>query len=254
MGGWNSGRMDDDSPVGKDFVYLECGIARVFVKAGRTPGKVKLEWKCDNGMSGEVALETIAAPGRDGFLDSPQQELPANAMTFERKTDAVAFQDLAGLAASAVKYAVYVNGKKVSFPHGLGAPVKPDDNTGVCCAYVPVLEAIKAAGADVEFTVDPKKIPSNKKWLRKLSASVYSPTLTVKAGGREIDACIGFTELFLDNGKDKNLTNCEIYRARDKSPIICGELVALVGYIPGVEVATDGKKQRVDITVRPGKE
>lgn len=250
MGGWNSGKFDETSPIGKDFVYLECGIARVFVKAGRTPGKVMLSWKCENGMSGTVDLETVAAPGKDGFLAQMQQELPANSKTFKRKTNAIAFQDLAGLNASAEKYTVYVNGKKVAFAHGLGAPIKPDDNTGVCCAYVPVLEAIKAAGGAVEFTADPKKIPGNKKYLRKLSANVYSPTLTVKAGGREIDACVGFTELFLDNGADKNLTNCEIYRARDKSPIICGELISLVGYIPGVSATTDEKTKRVDITVK----
>ena len=51
-------------------------------------------------------------------------------------------------------------------------------------------------------------------------------------------------------GKDKNLTNCAIYRAREKSPAVCGELVSLVGYIPGVEMKTDTKKKMVEITVR----
>ena len=74
--------------------------------------------------------------------------------------------------------------------------------------------------------------------------------VTVKAGGREIDACVGFTELFLDNGKDKNLTNCEIYRAKAKSPIVCGELAAIVGYIPGIEIKADAKACRVDLRVK----
>ncbi|MBR3958348.1 MAG: hypothetical protein IKJ89_10895, partial [Kiritimatiellae bacterium] len=58
-----------------------------------------------------------------------------------------------------------------------------------------------------------------------------------------------FTELFVDNGKDKNLTNCEVYRARGKSPIVCGELISLVGYIPGVDMKTDIKKKVIELTV-----
>jgi hypothetical protein len=232
-------------------VNLECGRARVFVKAGRAPGKVALEWCCENGEKGRVNLELKPFAVKGGIADEPQQAFPANSRTFGRKTDAPAVQDLRGDGAIAVdNYAVYVNGTKVKFPKGLGAPVKPDDNTGVCCAYVPVLEALKASGAALEFIHEPKRIPANKKWLRKLSPTPFVPMVTVKAGGHEIDACVGFTELFIDNGRDKNLTNCEIYRAREKSPVVCGELVSLVGYIPGVELKTDTKKKAVEISVR----
>ena len=132
----------------------------------------------------------------------------------------------------------------------MGEPVKPDDNTGVCCAYEPVLAALKAAGAELEYVVEPKRIPADKKWLRKLSPTPFVPMVTVKAGGREIDACAGFTELFLDNGKDKNLTNCEIYGVGKKNQkVVCGELAALVGYIPGVEIKADAKARVVDLKV-----
>ena len=143
-----------------------------------------------------------------------------------------------------------MNGAEVKFAKGLGNPVKPDDNTGVCCAYAPVLAALKAAGADLEYVEEPKRIPSNKKWLRKLCPTPFVPMVTVKAGGREIDACAGFTELFLDNGKDKNLTNCEIYSVGKKnSAIVCGELAALVGYIPGVSIKMDTKTKRINLEV-----
>ena len=248
MGGWNSGVFGEASPIGKDFVNLECGRARVFVKAGRVPGKASLEWRCENGEKGRVDMELKPFDVKGGLADEPQQAYQANGRSFARKTDAPAVQDLCGDgASSAESYTVFVNGTKVAFPHGLGAPVKPDDNTGVCCAYVPVLEALKASGAAVEFVHEPKRIPASKKWLRKLSPTPFVPMVTVKAGGREIDACVGFTELFLDNGRDKNLTNCEIYRAREKSPVVCGELVSLVGYIPGVEMKTDTKKKIVEI-------
>ena len=144
----------------------------------------------------------------------------------------------------------FVNGVKVEFPKGLGVPSKPDDNTGVCCAFAPVLAALKAAGAKLDYVAEPKRIPATKKWLRKLSPTPFVPMVTVTAGGYEIDACVGFTELFLDNGRDKNLTNCEVYRARAKSPVVCGELSALVGYIPGVEIKTDVKNRRIDLRVK----
>lgn len=261
MGGWNSGVFGEASPIGKDFVNLECGMARVFVKAGRTPGKVTLKWSVANSNqtikqskksnNGVVELKLKPFETKGGISAVPQQEYPANARTFARRTSAEAVQDLAASDTTmAVSYAIRVNGALVVFAKGMGEPVKPDDNTGVCCAYEPVLAALKAAGAELEYVVEPKRIPPNKKWLRKLSPTPFVPMVTVKAGGREIDACAGFTELFLDNGKDKNLTNCEIYGVGKKNQkVVCGELAALVGYIPGVEIKADAKARVVDLRV-----
>ena len=251
MGGWNSGVFGEASPIGKDFVNLECGMARVFVKAGRRPGKVTLKWRCANGQWGDVPLELKAVETRDGLSAVPQQAFPANRSTFARKTSAEAVQDLASSgSAKAVPYTIHVNGAPVAFATGMGEPVKPDDNTGVCCAFEPVLAALKAAGAELEYIVEPKRIPPNKKWLRKLSPTPFVPMVTVKASGHEIDACAGFTELFIDNGKDKNLTNCEIYGVGKKNAkTVCGELAALIGYIPGVKIEIDERSKTVKISV-----
>ena len=251
MGGWNSGVFGEASPIGKDFVNLECGMARVFVKAGRRPGKVTLKWRCANGQWGDVPLELKAVETSHGLSAAPQQAFPANRSTFARKTSAEAVQDLSSSgSAKAVSYTIRVNGVPVAFAKGMGEPVKPDDNTGVCCAFEPVLAALKAAGAELEYIVEPKRIPPNKKWLRKLSPTPFVPMVTVKAGGHEIDACAGFTELFIDNGKDKNLTNCEIYGVGKKNAkIVCGELAALIGYIPGVKIEIDERSKTVKISV-----
>ena len=254
MGGYNSGAFDETSPIGKDWVNLECGVARVFVKAGRTPGKAILKWKVGRddlaARSGEIVLELNSFEVNGGLSFAQQQTFPANRRTFERKTNAEAVQDLGVAVAGAVPYKVFVNGTEVKF--GLGKPVKPDDNTGVCCAYVPVRAALKAAGAKFEYVEEPKRIPANKKWLRDMSPTPYRAIVTVKAGGREIDACVGFTELFIDNGKDKNLTNCEIYGVGKKNQkVVCGELAALVGYIPGVEIKVDEAARTVNLVVRP---
>ena len=259
MGGWNSGVFGESSPIGKDFVNLECGMARVFVKAGRAPGKAMLKWKMVGrddliAPSGEVELELKPFETKGGISAAPQQAFPANMRTFASKTSAEAVQDLASSdSAKAVPYTIRVNGAPVAFAKGMGEPVKPDDNTGVCCAYEPVLAALKAAGAKLEYTVEPKRIPANKKWLRKLSPSPFVPMVTVKAGGHEIDACAGFTELFIDNGKDKNLTNCEIYGVGKKNQkVVCGELAALVGYIPGITIKTDEKTKTIELNAKNG--
>ena len=261
MGGWNSGTFGETSPIGKDWVNLECGIARVFVKAGRTAGKATLKWKYDGESSFAKAMEDGADTGvvelklapvdeKGGILAEGPQEFAPNARTFGRKTSAPAIQDLASGPAGADRYKVFVNGVEVVFAKGLGSPVKPDDNTGVCCAYAPVLAALKAAGAELEYIEETKRIPANKKWLRKLSPTPFVPMVTVKAGGHEIDACVGFTELFVDNGKDKNLTNCEVYGVgRKNAKAVCGELISLVGYIPGVDMKTDTKKKVIELTV-----
>lgn len=250
MGGWNSGTFGETSPVGKNFVNLECGIARVFVKAGRTPGKIRLAWKCANGQNGVVELETRPFAVKGGASATPPAAFKPNSRTFARKTTAPAVQDLATATQGAVAYEVFVNGRAVSFrADGLGAPVKLDANTGVVCEFAPVLQALKDAGAKLEFTVEPKKIPASKKWLRQLSSTPFAPMVTVRTGGREIDAVAGFTEFFLDNGKDKNLTNCEVFDAKPKRGIVCGELPALVGYIPGVEIKVNDSRRRVDLEI-----
>ena len=68
MGGWNSGVFGEASPIGKDFVNLECGMARVFVKAGRSPGKAILKWKIIDGVA--------ATPGRARSPVSPERSEP----------------------------------------------------------------------------------------------------------------------------------------------------------------------------------
>ena len=249
LGGYNSGVWSEASPIGKNWVRLECGRNRVFVRAGRTTGELTLTARLADSDAGipeariRIALKPVAE-GRANF----QGEAP-NDRTYVPKTRAEVVQNALGDTAGAIPYEVRVNGTPVKFT--LGAPVKPDANTGVCAAYVPVLEALKASGAALEFAADPKKIPANKKYLRKLAASPYQPMVTVKAGGKEVDACVGFTELFIDNGKDKNLTNCEVYNASTKRNrgVVCGELGPLLGYIPGLTVKVDDIGHTVEIKV-----
>ena len=246
MGGWNSGAFDDKSPVGKNWVNLECGIARVFIKAGRTPWKVTLAAKlaAKNAKTAKVEIELKPVAVRDGIAAEMPQSFNANIKNYIEKNPVQPVRDLEGVTGK-IPYKVFVNGVEVKFPKKQGA-FKPDSQTGVVCPYVPVLVALTNAGVRVSFDYNPKKIPAGKKkYLRALSASPFRATLTMKvAGGKEIDAVAGLTVLFEDNGAEKNLTNFEM---TGEKGVLCGELGPLLGYIPGLVVKTDDVQRRVEI-------
>ena len=255
MGGWNSGVFDDKSPVGKNWVNLECGIARVFIKAGRTPGKVELKCKMENvkckmgngdAFVASVEIEQKPIAVRDGIAAEMPQSFTANIKNYTVKNPVRPVRDLEGVTGK-IPYKVFVNGVEVKFPKKQGA-FKPDSQTGVVCPYVPVLAALTNAGVKVSFDYNPKKIPAGKKkYLRALSASPFRATLTMKvAGGKEIDAVAGLTVLFEDNGAEKNLTNFEM---TGEKGVLCGELGPLLGYIPGLVVKTDDAKRRVEVAL-----
>ena len=250
MGGWNSGAFDDKSPVGKNWVNLECGIARVFIKAGRTPGKVELKCKMGNGggsrFSATATIDLVHVAVKGGIAAEMPQAFPANVKNYTVKNPVQPVRDLEGVTGK-VPYKVFVNGVEVKFPKKQGA-FKPDSQTGVVCPYVPVLVALTNAGVKVSFDYNPKKIPAGKKkYLRALSASPFRATLTMKvAGGKEIDAVAGLTVLFEDNGAEKNLTNFEM---TGEKGVLCGELGPLLGYIPGLVVKTDDAKRRVEVAL-----
>ncbi len=251
MGGYNSGVWGDASPIGKDWVNLECGVNRVFIKAGRTAGRIRLDAVCANGLSASVEFDAKAVPSVGGLMRAfPPSDVP-NRVVYATLPSAPVVQNALNGAPREAPWTVRVNGAPVRF--ATVQPAKPDANTGVCGEYAPVLEALKAAGAAFTYVLEPKRIPPTKKWLRKLSPTPFVPMVTVRAGGREIDACVGFTELFLDDGKEKDLTNCEIFCPKRKSPVVCGELASLVGYIPDVTVKTDEKKRLLDFTVDASK-
>ena len=248
MGGWNSGAFDDKSPVGKNWVNLECGIARVFIKAGRTPGTVTLKCKMGNGggsrFSATATIDLVHVAVKGGIAAEMPQSFTANIKNYTVKNPVQPVRDLECVTGK-IPYKVFVNGVEVKFPKKQGA-FKPDSQTGVVCPYVPVLAALTNAGVKVSFDYNPKKIPAGKKkYLRALSASPFRATLTMKvAGGKEIDAVAGLTVLFEDNGAEKNLTNFEM---TGEKGVLCGELGPLLGYIPGLVVKTDDVQRRVEI-------
>lgn len=251
-GGWNSGTFDGTSPVGKDWVNLELGRNRVFVRAGREPGRIRLMATVGDGAAGDpgraprfqsaVELRSVPVSVTGGLMAEPPQRAPANVRDYT-VTNAVPYVRDLRASAGQVRYAVTVNGAPVDF--GSRPAFKPDGATGVCCAYEPLVKALKAAGADFEYAYDPKKV---RKPMRKFAPNVHVPALTLKAGGKTFDAFAGVTVIFEDGGRDKNLTNFEMTGDR-KRPLV-GEMGPILGCIPGLSVQIDEKGRRVSITVK----
>jgi len=252
MGGYNSGKFGADSVIGKNYVYAECGINRVFIKAGRTPGKITLKATL---AGGKVPPVTITVDVKEypreivgGLTTFTQQRLIYGDMKIVAPPE-IPFMKPLGKFLSVLKadwsesayvykytdanvptkdvYKVTVNGTELSFK---SEPYKPDSVTGVLCEARTVLEALKALGANFEYTYD---------------TSGEYPVLTMLASGHEIVAKKGQTALGLDGDPEGDLTNAEIYVENGELIV---EINALLKYIPGVTVSVDNEAKVNAIT------
>lgn len=249
MGGWNSGTMDEKSPIGKDWVNFENGMTRVFIKAGRTAGKIKLTATCGK-FTETVVIEQKPVVVEGGILKTPVQSLPRNTIDYEVKNAVAPIRDLGdcvagGVSSKAQKYKVFINGEELKFPRR-GA-FKPDDSTGVCGSIEPILKALKDAGANFEYEYNNRKVRPKLRKFCPNPGKPYFPNMTIKSKGKTADLIGGVTVIFLDNGAEKNLTNYEF--AKDKTDFI-GELGPVLDLIDGITVEVDEAKHRVYIKVK----
>ena len=257
MGGYNSGTAGETSPIGKNWVNLECGVNRVFIKAGREAGEITLKASL-TGFTGltelkgkgnpvnlvnpvQTTIKSVPVEVNGGIAAKPQQCATPNKRDFTPKTNAPAARDLGAGAAGAEPWEVFVNGEKVAF-EGAVQPMKPDAMTGVVCEFVPVLDALKAAGAKFQYSYKVKAdVP---KYLKPCKP----PLLWVKAGGHTLEAICGETQLAMDEDKAARvLTNYEMISVGWR---LIGELAPVLAPIPGVEVSANEAAKRLEITVK----
>ena len=240
MGGYNSGTAGETSPIGKDWVKLECGVNRVFVKSMREAGRIVLSAKCSD-FTANCKIDTTKVQTDGGLCRLAQQSATPNECDFTPKTNVPAVRDLGACSGGAQQWEVFVNGEKVLFD-GAVQPMKPDAMTGVVCEFVPVLEALKAAGAKFQYTYKVKAdVP---KYLKPCKP----PLLWVKAGGRTIEAICGETQLAVDNDTaGRVLTNFEMISVGWR---LIGELAPVLANIPGLEIVADEEACRLDINLK----
>ena len=240
MGGYNSGTAGETSPVGKDWVKLECGVNRVFVRSTREAGKIILSAK-DAKLAGTVEIESKPVAVKGGMTVAAQQSATPNRCDFTPKTNARAVRDLGAGSGGAQPWEVFVNGEKVVF-EGAVQPMKPDAMTGVVCEFVPVLDALKAAGAKFQYTYKVKTdVP---KYLKPCKP----PLLWVKAGGHTVEAICGETQLAVDNDTaGRVLTNFEMISVGWR---LIGELAPVLANVPGIEIVANDNACRLDINIK----
>ena len=253
MGGFNSGTFRDDeknpSPVGENFVRFECGVARVFVKAGFDAGKATLKVKCENGMETEVALKLRMRDA--GMENAPPQEYEPNKYDFTVTPTSPQVREYKPKHDPKMAYTILVGNTQVDFHRHGAKPVKPDANTGVVAPYGPVLRALESQGAGIklEYVQNPTKAHKLPAYLRAFKPPYLKVTT---ADGHTIECVKGETVIYYDAGAEKNLTNCEM--TEDGRHELVGELVALLQYLKNVKVTVDDTLRLVTIEVMRNEE
>lgn len=246
LGGYNSGKMGEESVIHKNFVFAECGTNRVFVRATGRPGTFTLTASA-KGLTGATASITSQAVTQTGGLSlERQQAYKANAFSAvpaRKSTNAQAVQP--GMKTAALEnrslppYTVYVNGTAVKTAE---APFRPDSATGVLCEVRPVLDALKAAGAPFSYTYQSAgALPPHLAQFRLPLLRVHT------AAGKRIDLVCGETAIIIDEGADQSLTNAEFYAT--SAGELVAEIAAVLAYIPNVTLRTESDTRSVIITV-----
>lgn len=268
MGGYNSGYATNkkegwgagETVIGKNYVYAECGVNRVFVKAGRNAGTISLTAEVEGGKIAPVTVSfnSVAYPETiEGGLTTHTQQSLRYGKIVETAVDGVTPLKTLGKMISMSKdewkvssmlytaeknvaqkdvYTVTINGNTVTT---VNESYKPDQNTGVVTDLDPVLSALKALGADFEYAY-------------KEGGSKVSMMITSKKGQNGIDGEMhyfevtqGQTAIGYDGDAEGILTNAEITLVNDKLQL---EIAALLAYIDGVSTSTDTENKIFEIT------
>jgi beta-galactosidase len=114
-GGYNSGRTNS---INKNFLNLECGINRVAVRAGRTPGKITVAARCDGLKPGSVTVESQPSNAIDGASpDLPV--LPVVALPAQPPTQLASMESAAPSAAQPAHAGRFTKSFSYSGPTGI---------------------------------------------------------------------------------------------------------------------------------------
>ncbi|MBR0198455.1 MAG: hypothetical protein IJQ34_10030 [Kiritimatiellae bacterium] len=244
MGGYNSGTFKGDekrpSPVGENWVRFECGQTRVFLKSLFEEGDVQLKVKCENGLETTVNLRTV-----DKKLPAPQA-YPINERDFTVVPVSDAVREYNPKVGDLPIYSILVNGKRVVFSRKGAKPVKPDANTGVVAPFMPVLEMMNEEGAGLKIEAV-KKQKNNKPLPEYLKGANYPYLKVTTLDAHTIECAAGETSLIYDEGKEKNLANCEMHE--DGRHELVGELMALLQYITNAKVDIDDVRHVISIEI-----
>lgn len=231
LGGYNSGRFrgpdGDDSVIHKDYVYAECGINRVFLRAGRAPGEITVTAvmeKADGqgNVSDRVIRQSITlhmvAADTGALTENWPHRLSAQAEegVFAR-TDAFPAIPEADAAKYVKREGLYckvlVNGQE---PNTCGVLSKVDNGS----VYSPILYILESMhrGRPEAF-----------------SYSYENQVLTIDSGDYHVEAAVGHTHMLV-NGEENLLNGQPVV---DEYGNLIVEIGAVISYIQGVAACYD---------------
>ncbi|MBQ8003457.1 MAG: glycoside hydrolase family 2 protein [Clostridia bacterium] len=262
LGGYNSGEGDavanygwnGVNEIGKDFVYAECGVNRVFVKSTRKEGTITLTATVEGMMPTTRSIKSTALETSGGLTTVMQRSYKQGEVKVIEPERIIALKPLSGkfevngesifTANEEVKlqdvYTVTVNGEAVEFSE---SAYRPDSTTGVVCPIIPVLDALVKAGAYIPY-----------EWTDEIPAYCDGNTLRVNITGGLVDGCTnveavnGSTTLFINSGSEKNLMNAEVY-INSHGHISC-DIATLLGYIKNVDCELNVEEKVLVITYK----
>ncbi len=236
LGGYNSGKFNEDSVNHKNFVFAECGINRVFIRSTRTAGELKLT-ATSGKLNASATIKSAPVNMKNGFAPA-QQAFPAGLKKYPVSDKHSVVRDLGFIPNNADTYKIILNGKELEFAEML-TPYKPDDSTGVVGPVATILNAIRKAGVPMRVS------NRNKGRLPEYMSEFTIPYLIIEVDGKKVETANGATSLYID-GEEGNLTN---FQFTGQSRELMGELSAVLAYIPNIKVETDSKAKKMIITV-----
>ena len=228
LGGYNSGRFNgngrQDNVIGQPFVYAECGVNRVLLRAGNTPGDVRLTASSPGLPPAEITLRTVdCGSDRPAVLYADAAWLPPASedyMTPIAEADAVKY------VPETENYCkVMVNGQEPDF-RGIRAVNR---NGAIWGNVLCILERMK--------TIAPQRMDFT--WDRNMG------TLRLHSGARAVIAQAGRTHLLV-NGQE-SLMDGQPYVTEEG--ILVMEINAIAPYVEGASAQFDDKIGALRITL-----
>lgn len=262
LGGYNSGRFKgpegDDSVIHKDYIYAECGINRVFLRAGRVPGEITVTAVMEKACGQEGSVGKHEAPGEGNFGtdgavrqdDNIWKDDAARQDGFIRQsvvlhTVAADTSDLTealpGRQSAVIREGV--TQRQDDFPaNALADAAKYTKREGLYCKVLVNGQEPDTHG--IMSRVDNGSIYSPILYILKsmhggrpeaFSYSYQDQVLTIDSGGYHVEMEAGHTHMLV-NGEE-NLLNGQPFEDAEGNLIV--EINAVISYIQGVSAGYD---------------
>ena len=237
LGGYNSGMFGEESVIGKDYVYAECGLNRVFVRSTTTAGKITLTAAMEGVKSASAKITSKAVETEGGLTTVMPQNYKAAKTIYEESKAVIEGIDLyapsedftidtSSAHEESTPYTVTVNGEEVANAYAH----KPSDTIGVQAALRPILYQIKKVGGSGLDTYKESE-----------------GTLSILSDYKLIVIKENTTFLQIDKETEADLLSVAPEYSADSS--LMAELKAILKYISGVTFEVDDTNHVFRITV-----